>query len=199
MNAEAPSAWGPLIIWPGEDARLQRLARALPRPCVFTNGVFDLLHAGHADGLAAARSLGAALVVGVNSDHSARVLCKGAGRPFNNEHDRAALVASMAAVSAVVVFDEDAPLALLHALQPEVFVKGDDRPIGDLPEAACVAQWNGRVQLIKRTRGLSSSLLVQRIRASAAADGDSFGRRVASPPSQPSPASPASPPSMVSP
>lgn len=142
---------------------LARAAR-LPRPLVFTNGVFDLLHAGHVDCLEAARELGRALVVGVNSDRSARLLGKGPGRPLNPEADRCRVVGALAAVDVVVTFDEPTPLALLEWLRPDVYVKGGDYSIGELPEAARVAGWDGRTVILPYREGRSTTALVERIR-----------------------------------
>jgi D-glycero-beta-D-manno-heptose 1-phosphate adenylyltransferase len=141
---------------------VEALAAALPRPMVFTNGVFDLLHAGHVDCLEKARVLGASLVVGVNSDASARRLGKGPGRPLNTQADRLAVIQALAAVSAAVLFDEDAPLKLLRALRPEIYVKGGDYRLSQLPEAPLVASWGGRTVLMPLRPGLSTTALVER-------------------------------------
>ena len=103
-------------------AELDRWLAALPRPLVFTNGVFDLLHRGHVTYLARARALGAALLVALNTDASARRLGKGAGRPLNPLDDRMAVIAALASVDAVTWFDEDTPEALIAACRPEVLV-----------------------------------------------------------------------------
>lgn len=144
------------------DPLLPRLRSKLPRPLVFTNGVFDLLHAGHVACLEEARRHGRSLVVGVNGDASARRLNKGPGRPLNNAVDRARVVGALAAVSAVVLFDDDKPLALLRGLQPEVYVKGGDYRIEDLEEASLVAGWGGRTVIVPRLPGLSTSELIER-------------------------------------
>ena len=104
---------------------------ALPRPLVFTNGVFDILHRGHVTYLDHARSLGAALVVGVNSDASVRRLAKGMERPLNPLEDRLAVLAALESVDLVVPFDEDTPLALVVACHPDIIVKGGDYTVGD--------------------------------------------------------------------
>jgi rfaE bifunctional protein nucleotidyltransferase chain/domain len=140
----------------------EELARALPRPLVFTNGVFDILHAGHVDCLEQARALGASLVVGVNGDASARRLGKGAGRPINRQGDRLRVVEALAAVSAALLFDEDAPLTLLRALRPDIYVKGGDYRASDLPEARLVAQWEGCTVIIPRRVALSTTALIER-------------------------------------
>ena len=104
---------------------LDRLSLATSaKPVVFTNGVFDILHRGHATYLDEAAQLGGVLVVGVNSDASARRLGKGPDRPLNNEHDRAALLAAMGCVNFVIVFDEDTPVELIRRLRPDIIVKG---------------------------------------------------------------------------
>ena len=109
-----------------QPAQLAERIAALPRPLVFTNGVFDILHRGHVTYLAQARALGASLVVAANSDASARRLGKGEDRPINRLEDRAAVLAALQAVDLVTWFDEDTPLALILACRPEVLVKGGD-------------------------------------------------------------------------
>lgn len=109
-----------------EPAQLSQRIAALPRPLVFTNGVFDILHRGHVTYLAQARALGASLVVAANSDASARRLGKGEDRPINRLEDRAAVLAALQAVDLVTWFDEDTPLALIRACRPDVLVKGGD-------------------------------------------------------------------------
>lgn len=146
-------------------ARAGELRARLPRPLVFTNGVFDVLHAGHVACLEAARELGASLVVGLNSDASARRLAKGPGRPLNGEHERARVLGALRAVDAVVVFEESAPLALLDALRPDIYVKGGDYRIDNLREAAQVATWGGRTVIVPRIAGLSTTAIVARIAA----------------------------------
>lgn len=141
-----------------------RRAAALPRPVVFTNGVFDILHRGHATYLAQARDLGASLVVAINTDASARRLNKGADRPLNNQQDRAALVAALGAVSLVTWFEEDTPAQLLQALRPQVYVKGGDYDMKRLHEAELVRSWGGKALAIPLTAGYSTTALVERIR-----------------------------------
>jgi rfaE bifunctional protein nucleotidyltransferase chain/domain len=138
---------------------------ALPQPVVFTNGVFDVLHRGHAMYLAQARQLGASLVVAVNTDASARRLGKGADRPLNNEQDRAALMAALESVSLVTWFDEDTPLQLVGEIRPAVLVKGGDYDMSKLAEARLVESYGGRALAIPFVQGYSTSALVQRIRA----------------------------------
>jgi rfaE bifunctional protein nucleotidyltransferase chain/domain len=140
-----------------------RLAR-LPRPLVFTNGVFDILHRGHVTYLAQARELGASLVLGLNSDASARSLGKGPERPLNPLADRAAVLAALESVSLVVAFDESTPLALLERVRPDIYVKGGDYAIETLAETALVRSWGGQALAIALVAGRSTTALVQRIR-----------------------------------
>ncbi len=141
------------------------LAATLPRPLVFTGGVFDLLHAGHVDSLQGARRFGRSLVVGVNSDASVRRLGKAPGRPIHAAADRCSVVAGLAVVDAVVCFDEDTPLELLRLLRPDVCVKGSDYDADRLPEAALVRQWGGRIEIVPRVRALSTTAVIERVRA----------------------------------
>ncbi len=134
------------------------------RPLVFTNGVFDVLHLGHVMYLEAARQLGAALLVAVNTDASARKLGNGADRPLNRESDRAVVVAALASVSYVTLFDEDTPCELMRRCRPDVYVKGADYDVEKLPEAALVRSWGGRALAIAFVDGYSTSALLQRIR-----------------------------------
>lgn len=172
MNAQAMPAH-PVHDGAPADSRPSRVATSptvawmrehLPRPMVFTNGVFDLLHAGHVACLEAARAQGESLVVGLNSDASARHLRKGPGRPINTAADRARVLAALASVTAVVVFDEDKPLALICALRPDVYVKGGDYEIARLAEAALMQEWGGRTQIVPRLPALSTTALVERMR-----------------------------------
>jgi D-glycero-beta-D-manno-heptose 1-phosphate adenylyltransferase len=140
---------------------------ALPRPLVFTNGVFDLMHRGHATYLAQARALGASLVVALNTDASARRLGKGPDRPLNNEQDRAVMMAALASVSLVTWFDEDTPLALITALRPDVLVKGGDYDMAKLAETQVVQAYGGRALAIPFVDGYSTTALVARIRSTA--------------------------------
>ena len=141
-----------------------RLA-ALPRPWVFTNGVFDVLHRGHASYLERARALGGTLVVAVNTDASARGLGKGPERPLNRAEDRAALLAALESVSLVTFFDEPTPVALIAELRPDLYVKGGDYDIEALEETRVVRGWGGRALALPFVDGYSTTRLVERIRA----------------------------------
>jgi D-glycero-beta-D-manno-heptose 1-phosphate adenylyltransferase len=141
-----------------------RWIQELPRPLVFTNGVFDLLHRGHVTYLARARAEGASLVVALNSDASARRLGKGAERPLNALGDRAAVLAALEPVSAVTWFDEDTPEALIAACRPDVLVKGGDWPVERIAGAPGVLARGGRVLSIAFEHERSTTDLVKRIR-----------------------------------
>lgn len=144
----------------------QRVA-ALQQPVVFTNGVFDVLHRGHVVYLAQARELGASLVVGLNTDASARRLGKGPDRPLNNEQDRAMLMAALESVSLVTWFDEDTPLQLIAELKPAVLCKGGDYDMSKLAETALVEGYGGKALAIPFVEGYSTTELVRRIRRNA--------------------------------
>jgi D-glycero-beta-D-manno-heptose 1-phosphate adenylyltransferase len=137
------------------------------RPLVFTNGVFDVLHRGHVTYLAQARTLGSSLLVGLNSDLSARSLGKGPDRPLNRETDRLLVMAALESVSYVVLFDESTPCALLERCKPDVYVKGGDYNIEALAETQLVRGWGGRSVAIPFVEGYSTTQLVQRIRGNA--------------------------------
>lgn len=130
---------------------------------VFTNGVFDLLHPGHVDLLAAARGLGDALVVGVNTDQSVRRL-KGPGRPVRGEADRAYVLAALEAVDAVVLFGEDTPRDLIRALRPDVLVKGGDYTPDRVVGRDDVEAWGGRVVIVPLTPGHSTTSIIETLR-----------------------------------
>lgn len=138
-----------------------------PRPLVFTNGVFDVLHRGHVSYLAAARELGAALLVAVNSDSSARQLGKGPDRPLHGEIDRLLVVAALESVSFVTLFEETTPCELLKVCRPDVYVKGGDYDMETLEETRLVRSWGGRSVAIPFVDGYSTSALVRRIRGSS--------------------------------
>ena len=141
--------------------------RALPRPLVFTNGVFDVLHRGHVTYLEQASGLGASLVVAVNSDASVKRLGKGRDRPLNALADRMAVLAALACVELVVAFDADTPLDLIVACAPDVLVKGGDYSIATTAGAAEVTGRGGRFVAIPFRYDRSTSSLVERIRRSA--------------------------------
>ena len=138
-------------------------AREEGRRVVFTNGCFDLLHPGHVSYLRAARVLGDALVVGLNSDASVKRL-KGWERPVVPQEDRAAVLVALESVDAVVVFGEDTPVRLLRDLRPAVYVKGGDYRVEDLPEAAVAAEIGAEVRILPFEPGYSTTALIEKIR-----------------------------------
>ena len=159
----APPAFLDKIVPRPEAA--DRVAR-LPGPVVFTNGVFDVLHRGHVTYLAQARALGGSLVVGLNTDASARRLGKGPERPLNREADRALMLAALGSVDLVTWFDEDTPVQLLDELRPDLYVKGGDYDMTALAETRLVQSWGGRALAIPFVDGYSTTALVKRIRGS---------------------------------
>jgi rfaE bifunctional protein nucleotidyltransferase chain/domain len=140
----------------------------LPRPWVFTNGVFDVLHRGHVMYLAQARELGGSLIVALNTDASVRRLGKGDDRPLNNDADRAVVMASQQAVTLVTWFDEDTPVKLISEIRPDILVKGGDYDMEKLPETALVQSWGGRALALPFVPGYSTTRLLERIRAAKA-------------------------------
>jgi len=139
-------------------------ARRRGQRIVFTNGVFDLLHPGHVRYLQEARRLGDALIVAVNSDRSTRALNKATDRPINGEAERAEVLAALACVDAVVIFDEDTPHEIVKALQPDVLVKGADWAPGTIIGADVVEARGGRVVRIRLAEGYSTTHLIAKIR-----------------------------------
>ena len=146
-------------------AEAARRVAQLPQPVVFTNGVFDVVHRGHVTYLEKARALGASLVVGLNTDPSARRLGTGPERPLNRELDRATIIAALESVSLVTFFDEDTPVALISELKPQVYVKGGDYDMRQLEETRVVEAYGGRSLAIPFVDGYSTTQLVERIRA----------------------------------
>ncbi len=133
------------------------------RKLVFTNGCFDLLHRGHAELLAEARSLGDMLVVGLNSDSSVKRI-KGGGRPFVGEDDRAFVLLQLRSVDYVTIFDEETPLKVLEALRPDVLVKGAEYGEGEIVGETLVKGYGGRVVRIEMLEGYSTTRLVERLK-----------------------------------
>jgi rfaE bifunctional protein nucleotidyltransferase chain/domain len=158
MNAAAFEA---KIVPPAELS--QRVA-SLPHPLVFTNGCFDILHRGHVTYLAQARSLGASLIVAVNTDASVKRLGKGEERPINTLDDRMALLAALECVSLVTWFDEDTPLARILDCHPDVLVKGGDWPIEKIVGYREVTDWGGSVHSIPFIHQKSTTALLEKIR-----------------------------------
>jgi len=144
------------------DELVKRAAswRGQNQTIAFTNGVFDLLHRGHIYSLETAAGFADRLVVGVNSDKSAQTLDKGSGRPYISELDRTILVAALTVVDLVVLFSEETPYELLSVLKPDVLVKGDDYQI----EEVVGREFAGRIELISRIEGMSTTELIEKIR-----------------------------------
>ena len=155
---------------PAFEAKIARLpdlrARldALPKPRVFTNGCFDILHRGHVSYLFQARSLGACLIVGVNTDASVQRQNKGADRPINSLSDRMAVLAALESVSLVVPFDDDTPLSLILAIRPDFLVKGGDWPLENIVGGREVLGWGGQVHSIPFLHQRSTTALLNKIR-----------------------------------
>ena len=145
--------------------QLQSRIATLARPLVFTNGVFDILHRGHANYLAQARALGASLLVAINGDDSVRQLGKGPERPINPLDDRMALLAALESVSLVTWFDDDTPLALIQLVQPDVLVKGGDWSADNIVGAADVKSRGGSVHSIPFIHDRSTTATLRRIRS----------------------------------
>jgi len=135
------------------------------RTIVFTNGVFDILHPGHTRYLRDARALGDVLIVGVNSDRSVRALNKAPDRPINSEAERCEVLAALASVDAVVVFDQDTPHEIISALQPDILVKGADWGENDIVGRDVVEARGGKVVRIQLAEGYSTTKILDRIRA----------------------------------
>jgi rfaE bifunctional protein nucleotidyltransferase chain/domain len=145
-------------------AALAERLRSVSRPLVFTNGCFDILHRGHVTLLAEARSLGAALIVALNSDASVRRLGKGDERPVNPLPDRLAVIAALDSVTLVTWFDEDTPLARIVDCRPEILVKGGDWPVERIVGNREVTAWGGRVLSLPFIHQTSTTALVDKIR-----------------------------------
>ncbi|OIP12537.1 MAG: ADP-heptose synthase [Betaproteobacteria bacterium CG2_30_59_46] len=145
--------------------RLAERIATLQRPLVFTNGCFDILHRGHVTYLAQAHTLGASLIVGVNTDASVKRLGKGFDRPINNQDDRMTVLAALESVSLVIGFDEDTPLNLILACKPDVLVKGGDWAITDIVGAREVLSWGGTVHSIPFLHERSTTATLSKIRS----------------------------------
>ncbi len=146
-----------------EDAlRLRRKARAEGRRVIFTNGVFDILHRGHVEYLQKSRDMGDLLIVGLNSDASVKRI-KGPSRPINPQEDRAVVLAALACVDCVVVFDEDTPQRLIELLVPDVLVKGADWKAEEIVGSDVVLRNGGRVETVDLVPGRSTTGLIKRI------------------------------------
>jgi len=160
MNYSAPAFEGKIV---APDQLVTRLAD-LPRPLVFTNGCFDILHRGHATLLGQARALGKAMVVALNTDTSVKRLGKGVDRPVNTLADRLAVIAALECVSLVTWFDEDTPIERILECRPDVLVKGGDCPVEKIVGNTEVASWGGRTVSIPFIHQKSTTALLEKIR-----------------------------------
>jgi D-beta-D-heptose 7-phosphate kinase/D-beta-D-heptose 1-phosphate adenosyltransferase len=158
-----PQARSEVVSLPVLRRRLAAHRRA-GRRVVFTNGVFDLIHPGHVRYLRAAKRLGDVLVVGINSDRSARRLGKGPGRPLVGERDRAEVLSALEMVDYVTIFADDTPLELIRAVQPDVLVKGGDWSIDRIVGADVVLARGGRVKSLPFASGYATTKLIDRAR-----------------------------------
>ena len=161
MKVEGPGA--SRVLSRAEAVAFAARLRAASKTVVFTNGVFDLLHPGHVRYLDVARSLGEALVLGLNADASVR-RNKGPARPITPERERAEVLAALSAVDAVVIFDEDTPAEIVKALQPDILVKGADWPADQIVGRDTVESRGGRVVLVPVEQGYSTTSIVERVR-----------------------------------
>ncbi|MCM0758010.1 D-glycero-beta-D-manno-heptose 1-phosphate adenylyltransferase [Sporomusa sphaeroides DSM 2875] len=150
------------IISRAEAATIAKNLKAADKTIVFTNGCFDILHAGHVRYLAGARVLGDCLIVGLNSDQSVRTL-KGPTRPVNNQDDRAEVLAALAVVDYVVIFEDVTAENLVSAIKPDIYAKGGDYAVEKLPESKVAAAYGGRTVLIPEVPGRSSSNIIKKL------------------------------------
>lgn len=153
-----------MVLTPVEAVAMVARARSLGQTIVFTNGVFDVLHPGHTRYLRDARALGDVLIVGVNSDRSTRALDKAPDRPINPEAERAEVLAALASVDAVVVFDEETPHAIITALQPDILVKGADWGANAIVGREVVEARGGKVVRVALADGYSTTAIIERVR-----------------------------------
>lgn len=153
-----------MIIVKDDIAQVSAELKAKNKTVVFTNGCFDILHAGHVRYLTAARELGDYLILGINSDSSVRAL-KGPARPINPEYDRAEVVDALSAVDYVVIFDEPTAEQLVTEIKPDIYVKGGDYSLETLPEARIVSSYGGKTIFIPLVPGRSSSNVISKISA----------------------------------
>ena len=161
MNAPSISDFESKIVAP--DALIRQISE-LPRPLVFTNGCFDILHRGHVTLLAQARSLGASLIVALNTDASVKRLGKGDDRPVNTLDDRLALIAALECVTRVTWFDEDTPITRILEIRPDILVKGGDWPVEKIAGHCEIAGWGGKTISIPFIHQKSTTALLEKIR-----------------------------------
>lgn len=162
MTAIRQARAGSKILTGAALGRVVSRYRARRKKIVFTNGTFDILHAGHVRYLAKARALGDVLIVGVNDDASVRAY-KGPGRPVNPQEDRLEVLAALACVDHVVLFGESTPIRLILKIRPQVLVKGADWKAGDIVGGPEVKNWGGKVKRITFLKGRSTTNVITRI------------------------------------
>ncbi len=150
------------IIERADISGIAQKLKAAGKTVVFTNGCFDILHAGHVRYLAGARALGDCLIIGLNSDQSVRNL-KGPSRPVNHQEDRAEVLAALAAVDYIVIFNDATAECLVADIKPDIYAKGGDYTLDKLPESKIVASYGGRTILIPEVPGKSSSNIIKRM------------------------------------
>lgn len=161
MNAARPEFEAKIC----SPAELVQRVLALPRPLVFTNGVFDILHRGHVTYLAQARALGASMVLALNTDSSVKRLNKGDDRPINTLDDRMAIAAALSMVDLVTFFEDDTPRNLILTCRPDVLVKGGDWPVEQIVGADEVQSWGGKVYSIPFLHKRSTTQMLKKIRS----------------------------------
>lgn len=161
MNSSAPDFEAKIC----SPMELVQRVLLLPRPLVFTNGVFDILHRGHVTYLAQARALGASMILALNSDASVKRLNKGDDRPINTLQDRMAVAAALSMVDVVTFFEDDTPLNLILACKPAVLVKGGDWPVGRIVGASEVQSWGGKVYSLPFLHERSTTAILKKIRS----------------------------------
>ena len=152
------------VIESEELSRLIEESRSEGLKIVFTNGVFDILHAGHLDYLKRSKKLGDILIVGVNTDESAKAI-KGPNQPFNSQDDRAALLAGLECVDYVALFSEGTPINMISSVRPDLLVKGADYSADEVVGKAIVESYGGKVKLIPFKEGFSTSSLIEKIKS----------------------------------
>ena len=161
MNSSAPDFEAKIC----SPTELVQRVLLLPRPLVFTNGVFDILHRGHVTYLAQARALGASMILALNSDASVKRLNKGDDRPINTLEDRMAVAAALSMVDVVTFFEDDTPLNLILACKPAVLVKGGDWPVEQIAGASEVQSWGGKVYSLPFLHERSTTAMLKKIRS----------------------------------
>ena len=147
-------------------ARIANRFRKNQKKIVFTNGCFDILHAGHVEYLERAKKFGNILILGLNSDSSTRRL-KGPGRPVNSEKDRARVLAGLASIDFITIFNEDTPAKLIRAIRPDFLVKGADWKVSSIAGSTDVLSWGGKVKRVRLLKGRSTTGILKKVKSGA--------------------------------